>query len=121
MGKALCSYSLSLHEAKELEKANELIAEGRGGSTHGSCEVVYRLHASRLKCLIAAVSRMENERGVAELEALRLTECYWHIHPGQPSDGQVASIRDRAWNVLVDVVSALAQCRLEFPFFHRSV
>jgi hypothetical protein len=120
MQKALHSYYSSICEAKELENANELIVERSGGSSHGSYEVVYRLHASRLKCLIAAVNRSENERDFAESEALRLTECHWYKTRESPSNQQL-SIRDRVWNVLVDVVTALAQCRLDLPFFHRSV
>jgi len=94
--------------------------EQNGGSAHGSGEVLYRLHASRLKCLIRAVDHKEDERESAELEALRLTECHWFI---ANHDEKVDSegVRDRVWYVVADVVSGLAQCRLNQPFFHRSV
>ena len=121
MAKALESYNASLCEARKLEKANELVAEKGGGSSHGSCEVLYRLHASRLKCLIRAVGCRQDERAQAELEALRLTECYWYKESDNAGKRSESKIRDRVWNVVVDVVSALVQCRLDFPFFHRSV
>lgn len=121
MVKSLHAYHSSLREAKKLEAANELVAEGSGGSSHGSCEVLYRLHASRLKCLIRAVARCQDDREQAEIEALRLTEAYWHSVIEQTHAGQEEHIRDRVWNVLVDVVAALVQCRLDFQFFHRSV
>lgn len=117
MNDALQAYFSSLQEAKILEYENDLLVELSGGSSHGSTEVVYRLHASRLKCLINAFNREEEERELAECEALRLTERYWYAGRDSPCD----SIRDRVWNVLVDVVTALAQCKLDFPFFHRSV
>ena len=120
MSMALQAYATSLSQAKAAEEAGALSAETNGGSSHGTLEVVYRLHASRLKCLIAAVDRKEDERDAAELEALRLTECHWFTSSGeeQPSSSDV---RKRVWNVLVDVVNALARCRLDSSYFHRSV
>lgn len=120
MEKALRAFANALVEAVEAERIGGG-GEGQddGGSAHGSTEVLYRLHASRLKCLIAAVNRGLQEREAAELEALRLTECHWHNKPEKLPDS--TAIRDRIWTVLADVVAALAQCRIDKPFFHRSV
>ena len=81
MGKAISVYAKALAEATKLEEAGSSLPDQAGGSCHGSTELLYRLHASRLKCLIRAVSRNENEREQAELEALRLTEKYPFKNP----------------------------------------
>jgi hypothetical protein len=47
-------------EAKDMEQANELAIEKNGGSSPGSYEMLYRLHATRLKFLIATVDRTED-------------------------------------------------------------
>jgi hypothetical protein len=123
--KALESYAASLAKAEKLEKNGDLIVDQQGGSSHGSSESLYRLHATRLKCLISAVDRQEDERDLAELEALRLTEVHFFSQSatgeesGSPSSP--ASIRDRVWRVVVDVVEAFIHCRKEHSFFHRSV
>ena len=92
-----------------------------GGSGHGSTEILYRLHASRLKCLIRAVSRKEEEREQAELEALRLTEKYYLKEPDAPVDAHDKDIQERIWIVFADVVDGLSECRKLKPYFHRSV
>lgn len=119
MSKALNSYNASLIEARDLESANELIVEGTGGSSHGSAEPLYRLHASRLKCLVRAINWCESTRDLAELEALRITECFWYAKEPNPDDQR--SIRDRVWDVLVDIVTAMVQFRHDLSYFHRSV
>ena len=53
-----------------------LDAQG-GGSTNGLVEYSYRLHASRLKMLIAAVKKPSSERKAALMEASRLLEHFW--------------------------------------------
>jgi len=116
MEKALRTYAEALVEAREVDKKG-LVEEQSGGSNHGVSELIYRLHATRLKCLISAVDRKEDEREAAELEAVMLTEQHWRKVP----DKAPTNLRDRVWAVLVDVVSALVQCRLDHPFFHRSV
>lgn len=118
MSLALQAYATSVAQAKEIEEEGGFPAEQHGGSSHGAVEAVYRLHASRLKSLISAVDRREDERETAELEALRLTECHWFTNPVDESD---LTIRDRVWRVLVDVVGALAKCSLDNSYFHRSV
>lgn len=118
MQTALSSYAESLEHGLLLEKDGALIAEQQGGSGHGATEVQYRLHATRLKCLIHAIKRNPVERDAAELEALRLVEKYWYTNSPPETNGDV---RDRAWNVLTDVVDAMIQCRSEYSCFHRSV
>lgn len=117
MSLALQAYQSSVLDAKESEKSGNFIGDKDGGSSHGAAEAVYRLHASRLKCLIGAINHT-SDRELAEEEALRLTECHWYL---QSDDVSSNGVRDRIWRVLADIVSALAQCRLDQPFFHRSV
>lgn len=118
MKKCLEAYSVAKDYALSAEEKGDIVEE-QGGSAHGAPEAVYRLHASRLKCLISAASCRENERDLAEEEALLLTECHWYTEP----NGEEArlTIRTRVWKVLVDVVNALAKLRLEHSHFHRSV
>lgn len=118
MSLALTAYAMSVAQAKKIDDDGGFIAEQPGGSTHGALEAVYRLHASRLKCLISAVDRKEDEREIAETEALRLTECHWSNPVDESSD---ISLRERVWRVLVDVVGALAKCFHDNSYFHRSV
>jgi hypothetical protein len=117
MALALGYYAKSLSESKAIESDGGFIVEQAGGSAHGVTEVFYRLHASRLKVLISSVSRDECEIERAELEALRLTGSHWFKE--QESDD--VHVRDRVWSVLTDIVTAMAQCRLDHHFFHRSV
>jgi hypothetical protein len=121
MALALETYSTALDQAKTIESEGGVIVEQAGGSAHGATEVLYRVHASRLKCLISAVSRQENETERAELEALRLVERHWFKKPPEGQKTEELHIRDRVWNVLADIVSALAHCRLNQQYFHRSV
>lgn len=116
MQSALQMFADSLEEARETEKEGHM-TEQSGGSSHGATEVLYRLHATRLKCIIAGVDRPEAERDSAEHEGLRLSERHWYKEP----DDKPSSLRDRVWEVFCDIVSALVQCRLEQSFFHRSV
>jgi hypothetical protein len=119
MAKAIDAYAMSIAYANKIKKEGGFIAEHNGGSAHGVSEAVYRLHATRLKCLISAVVRPEDERELAELEALRLVECHWF----QVADDEepAPTMRQRVWKVLVDVVGALAKLSLDNSFFHRSV
>jgi hypothetical protein len=117
MRKALNAYQSSVADAILIEKEGGFTGEKDGGSNHGSTEAIYRLHATRLKCLIAAASYgpcLES----AEMEALRLTEKHWF---SPPIADKLLSHRERIWNVFVDIVLALARCRLDHSFFHRSI
>jgi hypothetical protein len=122
MASAMANYSTAYAQAKKIENDGGFIVEQSGGSAHGSSEILYRMLASRLKCLIWAVSRGEDELERAEKEALRLTERHWFKKPEEEESVLAEKhTRDRVWNVLVDVVTGLAQCRLDHSFFHRSV
>ena len=121
MKEAMSCYAKSLEEAHGIEKQGGLADIQGGGSGHGSTEVLYRLHASRLKCLLWAVDRNEHDRDVAEREALRLTTVHWYREEHRKNWSDESDVRDLVWAVLSDIVAALVQCRLEQPFFHRSV
>jgi len=121
MALAMDNYSRAFSEVIAIESDGTFTVDQQGGSSHGSTEVMYRIHASRLKCLVSAVSHAEEELEVAEAEALRLTESQWFKEPDSVMDSSALHTRDRIWNVLSDVVAGLAQCRLDHNFFHRSV
>jgi hypothetical protein len=118
----LISYHKALGAAHEFEKEYGIIDVQGGGSAHGIIEIIYRLHASRLKVLLCAIKKSRTERNFAEIEALRVTESHWfeerestREHP-LPND-----VRERIWNVLTDIVQSMVFCRKEQPFFHRSI
>eukprot|EP00536_Pseudo-nitzschia_multiseries_P002255 jgi/Psemu1/251486/estExt_Genewise1Plus.C_300056 len=117
---AMLIYQRALSEATKLEDAGSQLLDS-GGSGHGSTELLYRLHASRLKCLIRAVSRKEEERDEAVLEALRLTEKHRFKELDFPVEALESSLNERIWIVFADIVNGLAECRKLKPFFHRSV
>jgi hypothetical protein len=119
MALALEAYAQSIAHVSEIKEDGGFVAEHNGGSAHGATEVFYRLHATRLKCLISAVEKTDDERKVAEVEALRLTECRWFQNP--VDDEPDLTVRQRIWRVLADVVGALAKCSLDNTFFHRSI
>jgi len=115
------SYTLALKEAEgyeEQRKSDTIV----GGSSHGVIEIIYRIHATRLKVLLAAVKRPKEYRNAAEAEALQITESYWFEQPEKSGvDAETECLRARIWNVLADVVGCMAYCRREQPYFHRSV
>jgi hypothetical protein len=119
---AMEHYSKALSQAKKIEDDGGYLVEQAGGSAHGSTEVLYRLLASKLKCLIYAVCRHRDELELAEMEALRLTEMHWHKEQDLGGvEVKDKHVRDRVWLVLADIVDGLALCRKSQPFFHRSV
>ena len=123
MQAALTSYADALKQAKSIEDNGRQLVDQAGGSGHGSTEVLYRLHASRLKILLHAVCKSVEELDSAQQEALRLTEQHWFHAPdinAIASSGQ-KDLQDRVWDVFADVVEGLAECRQQQPFFHRSV
>eukprot|EP00934_Nitzschia_sp_Nitz4_P002092 Nitzschia sp. Nitz4//scaffold195_size40117//18863//26201//NITZ4_007577-RA/size40117-processed-gene-0.15-mRNA-1//1//CDS//3329540368//2092//frame0 len=121
MAQAMKRYTLAYSQAKDIEEEGGPIVEKSGGSAHGSTEVLYRLLATRLKCLISAVSMGETHLAQAEDEALRLTEEHWFKAPENVDTLKDEHVRDRVWNVLSDIVAGFAQCRLNHNYFHRSV
>jgi hypothetical protein len=120
MEEAFATYQKSLDEASALDEEGALPDVHAGGSSHGKAEVVYRLHASRLKCLIAAYKYPDSVREKAVAEAVRLTRCHWYDRDSTAANTE-PSINVMVWKILADIVAALAQCRLEHQFFHRSV
>jgi hypothetical protein len=121
MALSMEKYSTAYAQANSIENDGGFLVDQSGGSAHGSTELLYRMLASRLKCLISAASRGEAELERAEAEALRLTERHWFKKPEEESVSKDLHTRDRVWNVLSDVVTGLAQCRIDHSFFHRSV
>lgn len=121
MASALNQYALAYSQAKKIEDDGGFIVEQSGGSAHGRTEIQYRMLATRLKCLISAATREAREFERAEEEALRLTESNWFKPPEDADALKKEHVRDRVWNVLSDIVSGLAQCRMDQSFFHRSV
>lgn len=121
LASALSHYSIAYSQAKKIEDDGGSIGEQSGGSAHGSTEVLYRIHATRLKCLIKGIRRHESELLKSQEEALRLAERHWFNAPDNMDETNDQHIRDRIWQVLSDVVAGLAQCRLNHAFFHRSV
>lgn len=120
MNLAMLSYSKALKQAETIEK--DVGFDGQnGGSAHGYTEVLYRLHASRLKCLLVVISQSEDTFHLAEAEALRLTETNWFTNQTTEDSSNSKDSRDRIWDVLTDLVGGLVQCRLNHTFFHRSV
>lgn len=121
MATALGMYQKSLEEAIALDEEGALPDAQAGGSSHGKTEIIYRLHASRLKCLIAAMQYHESVREKAIAEAVRLTNRYWYNDSDSSTINEHTNTYTAVWLILADVVTAMAQCRLEHQFFHRSV
>ena len=91
-----------------------------GGSSHGIQEIIYRLHASRFKVLLAAVKNKCSEREYFEHEGLQISQK--HMFEESSIDiNEEKNVREKVWLILADVVSAMAFCRRENSFFHRSV
>jgi hypothetical protein len=102
-----------LTQGKKIEASGGFLIEQNGGSSsrHGSTEVLvlYRLHASRLKCLLTAVinNTHEDDRSYSELEALRLTEKYWYKTPEGDLPTDLRMYLRMSWQHLLNVVSSI--------------
>lgn len=108
--------------AQKYEEKHGTMDIQAGGSAHGIIELIYRLHASRLKVLLRAIRKPQDEREMAETEALVITEAHWFEQPKNPtSECKVQNIRERVWAILADIVESMVHCRREQSFFHRSV
>ena len=109
-------------EAERADKERGLPVQA-GGSSHGAAEIVYRIHATRLKTLLWAVRCGKEERDAAELEALRITRKHWYREPENKENISVEGkeVRSMIWEVLSDIVAVMAQLRIDHPYFHRSV
>jgi len=116
MHQALGSYHTAFAEAKAFDDDGNSLEFQGGGSSHGLAELKYRVHATRLKLLIAAmkVSSEDLDKGIAE--ALRVSEKFWYKPETYDTD---KPLHHRLWNVFIDTVDALASCRQESSFFHR--
>ncbi|KAL3790740.1 hypothetical protein HJC23_010019 [Cyclotella cryptica] len=117
---ALQTYSSALANARFREQS--IGGHGKsetGGSSHGSVEVFYRIHACRFKTLLSSIRRVHEERELAEREALRITNAAWF---GDSSNFQTSSdLRTETWDAFSNCVKALMQCRSDEPRFHRAV
>jgi hypothetical protein len=107
----LADYAASFKEAKDIHDEGGFTNIEADGSSQGLMKVFY--------CLLAADSGREEEREDAKLEALRLTTAHWYLLP--PIDSENVSIRDCVRVVLANIISALAQYRIEQPYFFCSV
>ena len=120
MSKALSNYATAWEEAVVFDEEVGIDDTGEGGSSHGKVEIFYRLHSTRLKCLINSI-KLYRVRSQAEDEALRLSSKYWFGAKPDEFEGEVTCARERIWQNLTNIVAALAQCRIDSPYFHRSV
>jgi len=119
MVSALESYSSALYDANGADSKNVGTDKSRvGGSSHGSTEILYRLHATRLKVIISAIRKSIGERHVAEREAIRIASLHWFDESNRSSPS--AGTREKIWDILADIVGALTQCRIIEPLFHRA-
>jgi len=122
MSLAMNSYASALKQARDIDDDGGHVISQQGGSSHGSTEVLYRIHASRLKCLIYLAACDDDFIEKAEAEVLRVTEAHcYKVQDRAETTTESLGNRDRIWNVLADVVAGLAQCRVDDHFFHRSV
>jgi hypothetical protein len=112
---ALETYSSALIDAKDRDHSSG--KRDTGGSSHGSLEVLYRIHACRLKCLLFSIRRVNEERELAELEALRIVSQVWF---GDSPNVLAPSLRHKIWVAFVNCVKALIQCRTDESKFHRA-
>jgi hypothetical protein len=88
----------------------------------GLRKIIYRLHASRFKTLLRYVQESPGRCSHAEIEAHRISQENWYDDTTKSIDWSIQEdARGRIWKVYSDVVTALAQCRKENPYFHRSV
>jgi hypothetical protein len=103
---ALQTYSSALADARLREQS--IGGHGKsetGGSSHGSLEVFYRIHACRFKVLLASIRRVNEEQELAEREALRITNAVWF---GDCSSLQTSSdIRTQIWGVFSNCVKGI--------------
>eukprot|EP00986_Skeletonema_menzelii_P020752 scaffold32200_cov148-Skeletonema_menzelii.AAC.5 len=119
MTAAIENYAAALGDAQKAEKAGGGQDNKNGGSSHGSREVLYRLHATRFKALLSAIRQAADERGLAETEACRISSTSWFDDSNklQTSDDD---IRHNIWDLYVDCVQGLSSCRKGISYFHRA-
>lgn len=119
MNESILNYLKALTDAQKAEQSSGGHDKSHtGGSSHGSLECLYRLHASRFKVLMSAVRRSPSECELAESEALHISSSVWFDKSNESSSVGVCG---KIWDVLSDCVDAFNHCRVESPQFHRSV
>lgn len=102
MNKSIGNYSKALADALQAEQSSGGADKAHtGGSSHGALECLYRLHASRFKCLLSAVRRAPSEHEQAELESFRIASTMWFDKSNESSS---IGIRDKTWDLLADCV-----------------
>ena len=117
---ALQTYSAAIADAKEREHLNGGIGKrDKGGSSHGSLEVFYRIHACRFKALVSSMRPSNNDRDLAQEEALRI--CSVSRFDSSVDIHTLPSHRHKMWDALVDCVKAFMECRKDEPKFHRVI
>jgi len=119
MIEAIQNYSVALSDAQKVEKAGGGQDNKNGGSSHGSREVLYRLHATRFKTLLSAIRQAVQERELAEMEAYRISSTAWFDESNKVQTS-VDDVRSQTWDLYVDCVQGLASCRKGIPYFHRA-
>ena len=70
--------------------------------------------------LIAAEKKPAMQRERAEVEAVRIIGKHWFCDENKSTTCE-SNVREKIWNILVDIVACMAYCRKEEKFFHRSV
>jgi len=114
MAEALSSYSKALAEAAKVSDNSAMKQIDVGGSSHGSLEVLYRLHATRLKVIMTAVFRSSEECSLAEKEGVRLSSTVWFNSLNKPNAS--ASLRYQVWSLLADCCDGRFTSRVFFCF-----
>jgi hypothetical protein len=103
MSESIISYSKAFTDAKKAEQSSGGRDKSHtGGSSHGSLECLYRLHASRFKVLMSAVRRSPSECELAEGESLRISSSVWFDKSNESSS--VIGVRGKIWDTLADCV-----------------
>ena len=102
MAEAIRNYSEAYSDAKKTETSSSWTPDKLGGSSHGSLECLYRLHASRFKVLLSAIRRVAGERDLAELEAFRSASIAWFDESNNQSSA--TGVHDKTWDLLADCV-----------------
>jgi hypothetical protein len=103
MIESILNYSKAFTDAKKAEQSSGGRDKSHtGGSSHGSLECLYRLHASRFKVLLSAVRRSRHECELAEGESLRISSSVWFDKSNESSS--VIGVRGKIWDTLADCV-----------------
>lgn len=106
MVRALENYSSALFDANGADSKNGGTDKSRvGGSSHGSTEILYRLHATRLKVIISAIRKSIVERHVAEREAIRIASLHWFDESNRSSPS--AGTREKIWDILAGMSGSI--------------